>query len=70
MGFFGKEQKQEKQISKVKVLGIRTGEETRVLATVNSSIYCLLVLYADGTRDLIECEYKNMQKYLNFINID
>lgn len=47
MGFFSN--KPEKQIQKVKLLGIRTTEQTKVLSTVNTSMYCMIVLYTDGT---------------------
>jgi len=58
-----------KEISVVKVLGVRTAEETKVLATVNSTIYCLLIVYTDGTRELEEVEAKFMKKYLEYIEV-
>ena len=63
--------KQKRQIAKVKVLGIRTGEETKVLATYNSTIYCLAIQYTDGVRTLVECDYKTMlYNYLPYIDMD
>lgn len=60
----------EKVIKKVKLLGIRTAEQTKVFSTVNSSMYCMIVLYTDGTKELIECESKEFQKkYLNFVEM-
>ena len=58
-----------KQIERVRVLGVRTAEQTKVLATHNSSIYCILVLYTNGQRELKECDAKEMGKYLEFIKI-
>lgn len=59
-----------KQIQKIKLLGIRTAEQTKVFSTVNSSMYCMIVLYTDGTRELVEVESKEFQKsYLQYIEI-
>lgn len=68
MGFFNTTIKNE--IQKVKLLGIRTAEETKIMSTHNFSIFCLLVQYADGTRELIECEAKDFQnKYMKYIEM-
>lgn len=68
MGFFIA--KTEKEIQKVKLLGIRTTEQTKVFSTVNSSMYCMIVLYTDGTKELIECESKEFQnKYMSYIEM-
>lgn len=56
-----------KPIKAVKVLGVRTAEQTKIISTVNSSVYCCLVLYEDGTRGLLELEAKEMKKYLQYI---
>ena len=59
-----------KEIKIVKILGVRTTEQTKVLATYNSSLYCLLVVYSDDSRELIECDSKELQKkYIDFIEI-
>ena len=58
-----------KEIKAVKVLGVRTGEQTKVLATYNSSVYCMLVEYADGSRKIVECETGEMGQYLPFISM-
>lgn len=58
----------EKEISSVKLLGIRTAEQTKILGTYNSSLYCLIVLYTDNSKELVECESKEFQKkYLDYI---
>lgn len=41
-------------IRKVKVLGVRTAEETKVFATYNYSIYSLLVIYKNGRQQVLE----------------
>ena len=58
-----------KQIERVRVIGVRTAEQTKVLATHNSTIYCLLILYNNGERELKECSAKEMGKYLDYIKI-
>jgi len=65
MGFFNNNSK---EIKKVKLLGIRTAEQTKILGTYNSSLFCLLVLYSDNSKELVECESKEFQKkYINYI---
>ena len=49
------------------VLGVRTAEETKVLATYNSAMYSLLVEYSDGSRDILELDAKGMKQYLKLI---
>lgn len=58
------------KISRVKVLGVRTAHETKVLATYNSSIYCILIEHADGSRELKECTTKEMTPYIKYIDMD
>lgn len=58
-----------KQIERVRVLGVRTAEQTKVLATYNSTIYCILILYTNGQREMKECNSKEMEKYLDYIRI-
>lgn len=66
MGLFGGI----KEIKKVKFLGVRTAEQTKILGTHNSSLYCLIVQYTDDTRVLIECDSKEFQnKYINYIDM-
>jgi hypothetical protein len=69
MGIFSK---QAKEISRVKFMGVRTAEETKLLGTYNSSMYCFLIEYTDGTRALVDYEAKDkaMQEILPFINMD
>ena len=58
-----------KQIERVRVLGIRTAEQTKVLATYNSPIYSILILYSNGMKAIKECNITEMEKYVNFIAI-
>lgn len=51
----------------VKVLGVRTAEQTKVLSTVNSTIYCIMLVYSNGARELEEVDTKKMAKYLPYI---
>ncbi len=65
---------QEDKIVAVKILGTRTGKETRVLATYNFTIYSFLVLYENGKRDVIECkkdsnEFNELIKHIDVKNI-
>ena len=46
--------KEERNINKVKLLGIRTAEDTNIVTTYNFSLYCFLVEYEDGTREIVE----------------
>lgn len=58
-----------RQIERVRVLGIRAAEQTKVLATYNSTIYSILILYSNGMKEIKECNLKEMEKYVNFIAI-
>lgn len=49
----------EREIDKVKVLGTRTGAETRVLATYNFTVYSLMIIYKDGGQEAVECTYNS-----------
>lgn len=80
--FFGKymdkkcaedEVKQKDEIKSVSIIGTRTGEETRVLATYNFTIYSFLVIYKSGKREVIECkngsdEFNELIKYIKVKN--
>ena len=69
MALFGKSTP--KQIARVKVLGVRTAEETKVLGTYNSTVYCLVVVYADGERTLVECDSKTMlNEYVRYVDVN
>lgn len=63
---------QKKQIQRVKCLGVRTAEETKVLATYNSTIYCFLIEYADRSRVIREygASDKAVIELLQYINMD
>lgn len=58
-----------KKIERVHVLGIRTMEQTKVLATYNSSIYAIIIVYSNGERELKECTAKEMEKYIDYIEL-
>lgn len=58
-----------KTIRAVKVLGVRSAEETKVLATYNTTIYSVLVEYSDGSRAIDECDAKHMSVYLPYIEM-
>lgn len=63
---------QKKQIQRVKCLGVRTSEETKVLATYNSTIYCFLIEYTDRSRVIREygASDKAVIELLQYINMD
>lgn len=70
MGLFsGKQQRDEREIVLVKVLCVRAAEETKVMATYNSTLYCLMVVYDDGSRELSEVNSAQMKRYLQYIQI-
>lgn len=70
MALFSK--KEQPAIKRVKYLGVRTTEQTEILATYNRSLYCFLIEYSDGSRKI--CEYhnndKNIGEILSFIEMD
>ena len=47
---------QEEKIVTVSIIGTRTGEQTKVFATYNFTIYSFLVVYESGRKEVIECE--------------
>lgn len=57
-------------IKRVKVLGVTRAQETKVLATYNSAVYSILIEFENGSRSLLEVEAKQMQKYINYIDMD
>lgn len=67
MGLFKK-----KEIARVKFLGVRTAEETKIMATYNSTVYCFLIEYADGSRAVREFggDDKALPEVLSFIDMD
>lgn len=54
MGFF--DQFKPKPIVRAKIIGVRTGEDTKGLTTYNYGVYSFLVQYNDGTCDVIESQ--------------
>nr|DAQ51716.1 MAG TPA: HIF-1 alpha peptide bound to-peptide complex, tumor suppressor, cancer.0A [Caudoviricetes sp.] len=63
---------QKKQIQRVKCLGVRTAEETKVLATYNSTIYCFLIEYTDRSRAIKEygASDRALQELLPYISMN
>lgn len=66
MGFFGTKTD---GISRIKIVGVRTAQQTKVMATYNYGIYSLLIEYTDGHRGLVEVEAdsRDMKTYLPYI---
>ena len=62
--------KAKKPIKTVQVIGTRTGAETRVFATYNFTVYSLMIIYEDETREVVECEadsaeFNRLMPYIN-----
>jgi len=60
------------EIAKVKILGTRTGEETRVLGTYNFTVYSFLIEYKSGRREVKECtkDSKEFQELISRADMD
>lgn len=58
------------KINRVKIVGVHTAEDTKVLVTHNMSIYSILVEYFDGHVELKECTFKDMKQYEKYLYID
>ena len=58
------------RINRVKVLGVRTEVDARVLFHVNYSVYSLLIEFQNGDRKLLEVRQDKMDKYLPYIDMD
>lgn len=43
-----------KDVLKARIVGVRTAEQTKVMATYNFGIYSILVQYVDGSKELVE----------------
>lgn len=58
-----------KTLARVKCVGVRTAEQTKVLATYNYGIYSFLVEFTDGSRGIYEEQLGSvgMKKLINFI---
>lgn len=54
-------------VVRVKVLGVRTAMDSKLLGTVNYGIYSLLVERKSGKVEVIEVEYKDMNRYAKYI---
>ena len=59
-------------IKSVTVIGTRTGEQTKIFATYNFTIYSLLVEYESGKREVIETEANSKQfnELIKYIKTD
>lgn len=60
------------KIKSVTVLGTRTGEQTKIFATYNFTIYSFLVEYESGKREVIETEANSEQfnDLIKYIKMD
>lgn len=70
MGFFGPSDIYNgKRVVRVKVIGVRTAEQTKVLGTYNFGIYSFLVEYEDGSVDIAEEQMKSpgMKTLMRFV---
>lgn len=58
-----------KKVQRVKVIGVRTAEETKIMATYNYGVYSFLVQYEDGTVEIAEEQMKSagMKTLLRFV---
>ena len=60
MGLFGLGTKYNgKEVDAVKMVGVRTAEQTKIMATYNFGIYSFLVRYKDGTVEMAEEKYNS-----------
>ena len=59
-----------KNIHRIKVLGVRSEMHTKLLFTDNYSVYCLLIEYRNGERELIEVQLDKMKKFIPYLDID
>ena len=70
MGIFGPSSTYNgKKVARVKVIGVRTAEQTKIMATYNFGIYSLLVQYEDGTCEIAEEQINShgMKTLLQFV---
>lgn len=61
MGLFDRKKSEPSPVVKVKLMGVRTAENTGVMATYNSTLYCFLLQRADGSRELVEYSHKDKE---------
>ena len=54
-------------IYRVKVLGVRTAIQSKILSNVNYGIYSILVQYNDGHVELRKVDYNKKKKYVSYI---
>lgn len=59
-----------KEIKRIKVLGVRVGDQMSGLIPFNSTVYCLMMIYRDGSKEVVECGLQEMNGfYVNYIEI-
>lgn len=51
----------------VRTAGVRTAMGSELLGTVNHGIYSLLLEHKNGKYEVIEVEYKDMNRYAKYI---
>lgn len=54
---------------KVKVIGVVAFDNPKLYIEMNYTLYCLLIEYPDGSRELKEVKYSDMYKYLKYIEM-
>lgn len=67
-----KSELEQDNIKSVTVIGTRTGEQTKIFATYNFTIYSFLVEYESGKREVIETEANSEQfnELIKYIKTD
>lgn len=63
---------QDEKIVAVSVIGTRAGEQTKVFATYNYTIYSFLVVYESGRKEVIECENGKgrFDELIQYVDVD
>jgi hypothetical protein len=56
-----------KEISRTKVLGVRTSMKSGVLSEVNSGVYAFLIEFTDGSHEIAEEGY-NSARFKQFVS--
>lgn len=72
MGLFSDGTKfRHKEVEKAKIVGVRTAEQTKIMATYNFGIYSVLVKFVDGSVELAEVKYDSpeMKTLVNFMDV-
>ena len=56
-----------RNITRVKVLGVRTAVKSQLFSDVNFGVYSLLIAYDDGKVEVKEVDYNTVRKYAQYI---